>query len=421
MSSLNLLGRNHLRISSLILITFIVSCSTTTSAKKTLSLAETKKIVENLKDSDRKANLQFLRPVKTSKYYFWINYFAKRDNERFQRYINNGFKHKELIEDIFAQYGLPKELFFVGMIESGYYMRARSHAKAVGPWQFVSDTAKRYGLMINRFVDERVHLVKATHAAAQYFRELYNIFGSWELALTAYNSGEYGLMRRIKKYKTKNYYKLSRRKIIPRETRNYVPKVLAAMSIMSRPTDFGFEIPKQTKSPYHYTKKISLNSAVALRNIAKNYNLSVSELKHLNPDLKQWRTPKLRYNRLEVFVPKSSHNQKVLTMIRPHLYKRRPFEFYKIRRGDNLSQIARKTRTTVASLRKVNGISRGEYIKSGQIIKIPRRRPTHIVRRGENLHLIAKKYDVSVKKIMRANKLNDEMIYPGQKLHIAQN
>ncbi len=406
-----------------LLIFFLGACSSSQARKQEgPSLEETKEIVQELRENkERIANHQFLRPIKTSKYYFWIDYFSGKNKERFQRYINNGWRHKKLIESIFDSYGLPKDLFYVGMIESGYYMRARSHASAVGPWQFIKDTAKRYDLMINRHVDERIHLIKSTHAAARYFKDLYNIFGSWELALTAYNAGEYGLMRRIRKHNTKNYYKLSRKKIIPRETRNYIPKVLAAIDIMNRPEEFGFKIPRNDKSSYEYMRTYTTNKAIPLKSIARKFGLTTSELRHLNPDLKTYRTPKLRYSKLSIYVPKYKKHHLISRMIRNKVNENKLFTRYTIKRGDTLYEIANSYNISITELRRLNKISKNDYIKSGQILVIPNTPKTHVVKTGENLTLIARKYALSLPQLKRINALDTGVIYPGQKLIIAQN
>src|SRR5690606_21088104 len=113
--------------------------------------------------------------------------FTVKQRDRFQRFLNNGEEYRHHIEAIFQEYGLPKELYYVGLIESGYYLGARSHASAVGPWQFIRGTGRRYGLRINSDIDERRDLFKSTHSAAQYFKDLHKMFSSWELALAAYN------------------------------------------------------------------------------------------------------------------------------------------------------------------------------------------------------------------------------------------
>jgi len=187
----------------------------------------------------------FLAKRNTKRMQFWVEYFTQKQRDRFQRFINNGEEYRHHIEKVFVENNLPKELYFVGLIESGYYLGARSHASAVGPWQFIRGTAKRYGLRMSSEIDERQDLFKASRAAANYFKDLHNIFSSWELALAAYNAGEYGIIRRIMKHGTRDFYELSKRKLLPTETINYVPKVLAAMHVVNNAEKYGFVIPKK--------------------------------------------------------------------------------------------------------------------------------------------------------------------------------
>lgn len=125
----------------------------------------------------------FVLDYKEKHYKFWLNYFTNREEARFKRHVKNGLKFKKVVERIFEEEGLPKDLFYVGLIESGYNTHIRSHASAVGPWQFIKGTAKRYNLIVDSELDERRNIFKSTRAAANYFKDLYNIFGSWELAL----------------------------------------------------------------------------------------------------------------------------------------------------------------------------------------------------------------------------------------------
>jgi membrane-bound lytic murein transglycosylase D len=206
-------------------------------------------IDKDLKKVSKTSN-HFLLNKSTKRMEYWIDFFANKNHDRFQRFINNGEEYRPIIESILFSEGLPKELYFVGLIESGYYLTARSHAQAVGPWQFIRGTGKRYGLKITSELDERQDIFKATRAAALYFKDLHNVFSSWELALSAYNAGEYGVIRRIMKYGTRDFYELSKHKYLPSETINYVPKVLAAMEIINNPKKYGFVIrdPERTYS-----------------------------------------------------------------------------------------------------------------------------------------------------------------------------
>ena len=170
----------------------------------------------------------------------WVDYFSRRDRDRFSRHLENGRRYQNVVENILGQYHLPKELFFLGLIESGYNMGITSRARAVGPWQFMKSTARLYGLRVNSNVDERTDLVKATHAAARHLRDLRRQFGSWELALSAYNAGAGRVDRAIKRGGTRDYLVLFRRKLLPAETRQYLPKFLAASQIYRHPEHYGF-------------------------------------------------------------------------------------------------------------------------------------------------------------------------------------
>jgi membrane-bound lytic murein transglycosylase D len=247
----------------------------------------------------------FLVHKKTKRMQFWIEYFTQKQRDRFQRFINNGEEYRHHIEEIFVKAGLPKELYFVGLIESGYYLGARSHAAAVGPWQFIPGTGKRYGLHITREIDERQDLFKASHAAAMYFKDLHNIFSSWELALAAYNAGEYGIIRRILRYGTRDFYVLSKNKQLPSETINYVPKVLAAMHIVNNAEKYGFSLPKKTARLFDHTELRAIKKNLPLKVIASKIDVDVALLKKLNPELRGNRTPRHIAGTYYLRVPKS--------------------------------------------------------------------------------------------------------------------
>lgn len=250
---------------------------------------------------------------------FWLNYFTKRDRERLVRFIRNGNHYRDVVEKVFVRHGLPQDLYFLGLIESGYQLRIKSRAKALGPWQFMADTAKRYGLRVDRHIDERRSLFKSTEAAARYLKELFLAFGSWELAVSGYNAGENRIYRAVKEGGTLNYYKLCKMGRLPKETCNYVPKILASKIIddnishyrlqeafidnrklaiaQSRgerinnkdqaknndddKNDDGYDedIPASSFKFYH------LSASMAVKEVAKMSGLSVKKLKHCNPDI----------------------------------------------------------------------------------------------------------------------------------------
>lgn len=365
----------------------------------------------------------FLKDVDNKKVDFWVNYFSKRDKARFERFLKNGAKYRATIQKIFDDYGLPQELFYVGLIESGYYLGAKSHAGAVGPWQFVRATAKRYGLNVQKGLDERRSIVKSTQAAALYFQDLYNIFGNWELALSAYNAGEYGVVRRIRKAKTRDYYELSAKKVLPKETRHYVPKVLAAMKIMENPLRYNIRVPKIKEDLYENIKEVTLKNSVDINTLARKTGVSKAVIQKLNPDL-LWRSiPRVRkgYN---LYLPTKS--TKIIESINEssrNVASNDEGATYKVRRGDNLISIAKRYNISLRDLMKENNIRRSNHIRIGQTLSIPGvgevdPTETYRVKRGDNLYELARRYHTSISKILKLNKLSKRTIYVGQRLQV---
>lgn len=190
-------------------------------------------------------NTSFDYPVTlNSRVEFWVNYFTGRGRPHFEKYLERSEYFIPYIRPILKQAGLPEDLVYLAMIESGFNNHAKSHAKAVGPWQFISATGKRYGLMVNWWVDERRDTRKSTLAAVEYLRELYSMFNSWELAAAAYNAGESKIARGIRRYGTRDFWALARHRFLRQETRDYVPKIMAAAIVAKNRTQFGFVAPR---------------------------------------------------------------------------------------------------------------------------------------------------------------------------------
>jgi LysM repeat protein len=171
---------------------------------------------------------------------FWIDYFTGKGRGHFEKYLERSEYFIPYITPVLKQNGMPQDLVYLAMIESGFNNLARSHAKAVGPWQFISATGKRYGLMVNWWVDERRDVRKSTLAALEYLRDLYGMFQSWELAAAAYNAGEAKVARAIQRFGTKDFWVISRHRFLRPETRDYVPKIIAAAIVAKNRTQFGF-------------------------------------------------------------------------------------------------------------------------------------------------------------------------------------
>lgn len=375
----------------------------------------------------------FLKDVSDKKVNFWVKYFTGKSRARFQRFLNNGAKYRDVIQHILKENGLPEELFFVGLIESGYYLGAHSRASAVGPWQFIRSTGKAYGLKVNKFVDERRSLHKSTQAAAYYFKDLYNIFGSWELALAAYNAGENGVIRRIRKGNTRDYYELSRKGILPKETRHYVPKVRAAIHIVKNANKYGFHLPR-VEDPYKDSKLVTVKRSYKLRDVAKTVGVDMSELKRLNPDLIGHYTPSYRKG-YQMRVPNNDFSISHLRKIRSHRNvasnNTTNTEIHVVRRGENLSTIARRYRTSLSKLLRLNGLKLKSRIYVGQKIKVSGKARavarakdkssptfTYRVRSGDSLWTIANMFDTKISEIKEANNLKSSKLYAGQKIRI---
>ena len=394
----------------------------------------------------------FLKNKKTKRMEFWVDYFTKKNRDRFQRFINNGEEYRHHIEQVFQEYGLPKELYYVGLIESGYYLGAKSHASAVGPWQFIRATGKRYGMKVTHELDERQDLFKATHAAARYFKDLHKIFSSWELALAAYNAGENGMIRRIMKYGTHDFYKLSNDKHLPSETINYVPKVLAAMHIVKNAELYGFNIPKKELHLFDLTELAPMKKNVSLHSVADRMGVEFKLLKKLNPELRRNNTPRNFAGTYMLRVPKSkySYNLNDLTpaqsgpklpmLTRPESRKeinRRTAAIHRVKKGETLISISRKYKVTPRKLASYNNFKtwqtkvnvgqninigpNEEQIVSTRLAATPKVRLTnrpiiYKVVSGDNLTDIARLFNSPVSKLKRVNNLKRGKIIVGQKI-----
>ncbi len=360
---------------------------------------------------------------------FWVNYFQKREKARFLRHIKNGERFKNVVEKVFEEEGLPKDLFYVGLIESGYNTHIRSHASAVGPWQFIKGTATRYGLRVDRSLDERRNIHKATYAAANYFRDLYNIFGSWELALCAYNAGEYRIINAIRKGNTRDYKELVRKKLLPKETIFYIPKVAAAKYLVEK-KKLGARGHEEAHL-YNQSVAIEMDKSFSLSQFTKSIGASFSDMKKLNPDVKSDWVKKVRRRNSYVYVPSKL---KMVAQARADKLKgsrkvASTKSYYKVRRGDSLSAIASRYGTRISQLKRLNNLRKSRIyigqrlLVSGSVAKrivasSSSKYSYHKVRRGENLSVIARKYGMSVYKLKRLNRMRSSRILIGQRLKV---
>lgn len=356
----------------------------------------------------------------------WIRYFTVKDRERFQRFLNRGQKYRDVVETVLEENDLPAELYYLAMIESGYRVEAYSHAKAKGVWQFIPGTATRYGLRVDEFVDERQDPIRSTEAAAKYLRDLYNVFGSWPLAMAGYNAGEIRVLRSVFKGKTRDFWKLVEKKSLPRETAEYVPKFLAVVLIGMDPEKYGFTNPS-AKTSYPSVESVEVPGRLSLTEIAKASLIPLHRLQEINPHISQ-RTPPGPYG---LWVPSeyvkavSLSKTRFVALARSQArnlasVKTSPKKsIHVIRRGENLSLIAKKFKISVGHLKRMNNLKNNRIYVGAKLIVQPRSyQPSKVVRyvvkRGDNLTFIANKFKTTVGQLRTINKLKRSKIIVGQ-------
>lgn len=232
----------------------------------------------------------------------WVYYFTHENRDRFDRFMLRGGRYRILVQEILEENGVPAEMYYLGMIESGYASKAQSAARAAGIWQFIAPTARRYGLRVDRNVDERLDVLRSTKAAARYLKDLKNEFGSWYMAMAAYNCGEGRVRRAIRRNRTSDFWTLAHRRALPAETVDYVPKFQAAMRIARNPGQYGFG--KVTHYEFPEVKMVKIRQDLAIEEIARRNNVSLASLKALNPHLLKARVPRYAAG-YGIWIPKS--------------------------------------------------------------------------------------------------------------------
>lgn len=300
----------------------------------------------------------------------WIKYFLTRGRDHFIRYTQRAGRYAPVLGKILENRGLPRDLIFLAMAESGFHNNAKSWAKAVGPWQFMPFTGRKYGLEINWYLDERRDPLKATIAAARYLNDLYNLFGSWELAVAAYNAGEGKISRAIHRYRTRNFWQLRRGRYLRRETKNYVPKIMALAIIGKNLESFGFT-DIQFERPLDFDE-ITVVGSTDLYQISEVLDIEFAMLKKLNPELMRWITPPdQKTYKLRIPVGKKLTYGQCCA----HLdLLARDFQEYTIqsRRGTTFKQVGRKFRIKYTNvLSELNGLTVHTKLQQGTKIFLP--------------------------------------------------
>lgn len=297
-----------------------------------------------------------------------INLFSEKLKGKFSLWLSRSSKYMEKMKEILIEKGLPEDLVYLPLIESGFNVNARSPRKAVGPWQFIESTAKRYGLIIDWWRDERRDPVKSTIAAANYLKDLYSMFGDWSLALAAYNAGEGRIFKALNRAGDNNYWALLDTSYLPDETKNYVPKYLAAITIAKQPENFGFEDIRE-HDPLDYVE-VTVPSPTDLDVIARCAEVDLNTIKELNPELKRWSTP-MNVREYTIRIPEDKKEIFLSNFEKIKPEKRFSYDIYTVKKGDTIHKIARKTHLSKTVLYEMNGTEVFRNLKPNTKIKIP--------------------------------------------------
>jgi membrane-bound lytic murein transglycosylase D len=399
----------------------------------------------------------------------YIELFQGRLKNYLQSGMERGAQYLPMIQDVFRAEGLPLDLAYIPLIESAFKPTALSRAKAKGVWQFMKPTAADHGLQTNWFIDERADPEKATVAAAKYLKTLYGMFDDWHLAMASYNGGPGRMQRAVKRSGIDDFWRLtSSTKYLPRETREYVPMILAAIIIAKNPAQYGFDAPASPTTAYDKSyEKVSVPRAVDLRRVAEWAGTSIEQIQTLNPELRRWTTP-VRYPSYEVKVPVGTGDRLKTRLVAAKSSELAVLNWYRVKSGESLATISRKLRVSRADLAEANGMSVKSRVRSGQELIIPRApttllaarperatdeapataiasatpttsaprpkatevsfentsaateeaRVVYRVKRGDTLSSIARAFETTVAAIKRSNRLLTTRIAPGDRLTI---
>jgi membrane-bound lytic murein transglycosylase D len=355
-----------------------------------------------------------------------IDHFVAKDRERFGMWISRSGRYLPMIQRIFRERGLPEELAYTAMIESGFSPRAVSRVGAKGMWQFMEATGRRYGLVIDRWIDERLDPVKSTMAAAEYLGDLYGLFGHWFLAQAGYNAGENRVGRAIQRAQTSDFWALTQTRHLPDETKLFVPQILAAAVITQAPTRYGFDVTLEAPLAYD---EVTTRRALDFDTIASLARVSVEEIRDLNPALLARITPPFGSYPLRLPPGAGPRFEAALQAAPPASLP--TWLVHKIGRNQSLAEIARLYRVTTQRLSELNHLPGGRLRGIRELV-VPAVTPSVataapasgtprevVVRKGDTLSAIAARHRVSPQALARLNGMDlDDPLAVGARLRL---
>jgi membrane-bound lytic murein transglycosylase D len=378
---------------------------------------------------------------------YFIKLYRTNGREAFGRWLSRSERYIPMMKVVLKQQGLPEDLVYLAMIESGFSPDAYSVARAAGPWQFMPDTAKGFSLKINPWIDERRDPLKSTVAAAIYLKELYNLFNKdWYLAAAGYNAGEHKILRAINKYNSRDYWELSRGSFLKRETKDYVPRLLAAAIIAKDPVRYGFA--DVAYLPPIEFDSVTIPAKTDLELVATICGVPHETIRQLNPELLMWCTPP-DYPNYELKIPKGMKELFLTEYAKVPEEKRFTekviYTRYRAKRGDTLTSVARRFGSTTNVIADLNNLGRHRKL-AGRTLLVPVQvdtlEPTsaarvadnsdlasankgftkfYTVKKGDTLDKVAKRFNISTRVLAAWNNLKGKVaLKPGRRIIVAK-
>src|SRR6266550_4511765 len=359
----------------------------------------------------------------------YINYFSTRGRSTLEHALIRGGRYQDMIQKILRQEGVPQELIYLAQAESGFHPLAVSRVGARGMWQFMGSRARGYGLQRSWWVDERQDPEKATHAAARHLKDLYNQFGDWYLAMAAYNSGPGTVQQAVRRTGYADFWELYRRNVLPKETRNYVPIIVAVTIMAKNPAQYGLD-QLETEKPIAYDT-VKIDYPVDLRLVAECVDAPAATLQELNPSLLRWTTPKNQEFELRLPAGTKASYLSAIQAIPQDM--RVWWRYHKIAPGDTLTSIAREYHSTPHAIAQANDLEIQADLEPESRLVIPiapgkhppseqasyaRRITRYKVHKGDTVQSVADNFGVPPVMVRRWNHLKGESVQGRRVLYV---